>query len=81
MAFWKYSFRCILNRNFDDENLIAVGDYSIVLPPYIKLIVSHTGEFFFGLKTDHHVLIVLYCENELMHYGRRNCESKLVLAY
>ena len=57
------------------------ADRSTVLLPYIELIVSHTGECFFGVKTDHHLLIALYCENELMQDSRRNCGSKLVLAY
>ena len=61
--------------------LLLSADRSIVLPPYIELIVSHTGECFFELKTDHHVPIALYCENDLKHYGRRNCGSKQVLAY
>ena len=36
---------------------------------YIELIVSLTGEFFFGLNTDHHMLNALHCEDWLMHYG------------
>ena len=34
------------------------------------------------LSEDHnHVLNGLYCENELMLHGIRNCGSKLVLVY
>ena len=61
--------------------LLLSADGSTVLPPYIELIVSHTGEYFFGLKTDNHVSIALYFENKLTHLGWRNCGSKLVLAY
>ena len=63
------------------RTLLLSADRSTVLPTHIEFIVSYTGECFFELKTDHQVPIVLYCENELKQYGRRNCGSKLVLAY
>ena len=61
--------------------LLLSADLSRVLPSYIEFVVSPTGECCFELETDHHVPIALYCENELKHYGRRNCGSNLVLAY
>ena len=77
----KKSFWCFLSRSFDDKDLIVVGRSFHSIAPYIKLIVSHTGECLFGLKTDHQVLIALYCENELMNFCLRYFGSRRVLAH
>ena len=61
--------------------VLLLEDRFTVFPLYIELIVSHTRVCFFGLKTDCQALNSLYCENELMHYGRRSCGCKLVLVY
>ena len=54
------------------ENLLLSENRSTVLPPYIEMILSQTGECFFGLKKGYHVLNYLYYENEVMLYGRKS---------
>jgi len=44
--------------------LLLSADRSTVLPLYIELIVSRTGECFFGLKTDHQKTV--YCIEDTM---------------
>ena len=56
-------------------------DSPIVSPPYIDLILSRNGEHFVWLEADCHTSIIIYCENELMCYGRKNYGSNLVLEY
>ena len=61
------SMRAALRRIWKSLPIsIVVGRPFRCFAPYIELIVSHTGECFFGLKTNHHLLIALYCEDEFM---------------